>query len=92
MSERETRRVGEVDPGDRTFSFKKTLSGAAPHTVVLADHDIPKLVAGYRIFPHGETSSRMTVDESTITQLGFNLLSGADTEVAHVLVHGTVDG
>ena len=75
------------------MSFKKTLAGSPPHAVAFSDYDLPNMKdALYRILPHGETSARLTVDESTITEQGFSLLGGADAEVAHIFIHGRIEG
>jgi hypothetical protein len=100
MLTRDTHRAGEEVAktpaamiGNEFMSFKVTLSGAAPHAITFSGQSLPDMYDNlYRVFPHGETASRLTVDESTITEAGFSLLGGADTEVAHILVHGKIAG
>jgi hypothetical protein len=96
---RQTHRPSELitqaqEGGQALFSFKKTLSGAAPHTVAFADHGFKNMKnASYRVTVGGEfASGACNVDESTITTQGFSLLGGADTEIAHVWIHGEVEG
>lgn len=97
-NQRQTHRPNELVTqaqvgGQALFSFKQTLSGVAPHTVAFAAHGLKDMAdADYRVVPHGETAGRVTVDESTITEQGFSLLGGADTEVVHIMVHGKVEG
>jgi len=96
-SQRQTHRPNELvtqaqSGGDALFSFKVTIT-ADPEPVAfqalgfkdMADED-------YRVVPHGETSSRVVVDESTISKTGFNLINGVASEVVHVMVHGKVEG
>jgi hypothetical protein len=67
---------------------KITLSGT-PHTVTFSDLGMQSMAdADYLVLLDGETAARLTVDESTITTLGFDVLGGAAAEVAHVLVVG----
>lgn len=97
---RDTHRVNEeivkapsAMVGEEFMSFKATLSGAAPHAITFSAQSLPDMYDNlYRVFPHGETTGRVTVDESTIAATGFSLLGGADTEVVHILVHGKIAG
>ena len=70
-----------------------TQSGAAPFSVVLEDHGLSKMAdANYAVIVQGETVARATVDQSTITASGFDVLGGADTEVLHIVIVGRLDG
>ena len=87
-----TKRGEKVDAtlvdGDTLFSFKTTLSGAAPHAVRFVNFDLPNMAdTVYRIMIHGETSAK--VDESSITGAGFDLTGGVAGEVVHIWIHGT---
>jgi hypothetical protein len=100
MSTRDTHRAGEEIAkapsemvGEELVSFKVTLAGAAPHAITFSGQNLPDMYDNqYRVIPHGETASRVTVDESTISETGFSLLSGVAAEVVHILVHGKVAG
>ena len=79
--------------GQEIMSFKKTLSGAAPHAVLFSDHDLPNMADDqYRVFVQGEVTTFPNVDESSIATTGFSLLNGLATEVIHILVHGKIAG
>jgi hypothetical protein len=70
-----------------------TQVGAAPFSVDLeAQGMMPMANASYVVIVQGETASRVTVDQSTIAVGGFDVLGGADTEVLHLVVIGTVAG
>lgn len=92
--ERVTHRASErIDAdtiaGKQLYTFKKTLSGSAPHTVTLADHGVPDMLdANYTIHVSGEFAAATSVDESTITSKLFNLIGGANGEIAHITVIG----
>lgn len=80
---RDTHRAGE----HIARGAKVTLSGVAPHSITIAELGLaPMENADYLVFPHGETAARVTVDESSITKEGFDLLGGADTEVVHIMI------
>jgi len=95
---RDTHRAGEEivkapteQVGKEFQSFKLTLVGAAPHVVSFRALGLQNMAnVGYVVQVQGETAARVTVDESTITTDGFNLLGGAAAEVVHVLVHGAI--
>lgn len=68
---------------------KITQSGAAPLVVDLeAEGLLPMFDTNYVVLTGGETAVRTTVDESSMTKNGFDVLGGADTEVHHLLVVG----
>lgn len=70
-------------------SAQITQAGAAPFSVVLADHGLNDMAdTGYVVIVQGETAARVTVDQSTIALTGFDVLGGADTEVLHVMIVG----
>lgn len=99
MSNRQTHRPNELIThaqvgGQSLFSFKATLSGAAPHAIAFKDYVQNDMAdTDYRVTVGGEfASGACNVDESTITKTGFSLLGGADTEIAHVWVHGKIEG
>jgi hypothetical protein len=74
-------------------AFSVTLSGAAPHAVTFAANDCPNFAdTNYLVIPHGETASRVTVDESSKTMTGFSLLSGVAGEVVHIICVGRLSG
>lgn len=74
-------------------SFKVTQAGAAPLVVNFETLGLKKMAnADYTVLTGGETAALTTVDESTITTEGFNVLGGADTEVHHITVVGTLAG
>lgn len=73
-------------------ALKVTLSGAT-HSVVFEDEGRVNMEdADYVVLLQGETTSRLTVDESTITKTGFDILGGLAAEVGHVLVVGRLSG
>lgn len=74
-------------------AFTVTLSGAAPHSVTFAAAGLPNMAStDYTVVVHGETASRVTVDESTKTVSGFDILSGLATEVVHIHCIGRLAG
>ncbi|MCU0912941.1 MAG: hypothetical protein MUC88_00085 [Planctomycetes bacterium] len=75
--------------GEKILSFKVTLAGSAPHSILFKDQGLlPMADANYRILVGGETASVVHVDESSITEAGFDLLHGVAAEIVHVLVQG----
>ena len=83
--------TGAAKAGVSIQSFKVTQSGAAPLVVNFEALGLPNMAnADYVVITGGETASRTTVDESAITAAGFEVLAGADTEVHHLLVVGTL--
>ena len=100
MVSRNTTKDGEevVQPipaqeGEKLFSFKETLGGT-PHVFTFAAAGLPDMEdSDYRILIQGEFAAATTAvgaDESTITPQGFSILRGANTEVAHIMIHGNV--
>lgn len=70
-----------------------TQSGVAPLVVDLEAEGLsPMEDTNYVVIAQGETVARVTVDQSTITKTGFNVLGGADTEVVHLLIIGRLAG
>ena len=70
-----------------------TQSGASPFSVVLEDAGMKNMEDDeYVVIVQGETAARVTVDQSSLTKVGFDILGGADTEVLHVLVVGRLSG
>ena len=69
------------------------VSGGAPDTVVLADLGLSDMADDqYAVLVDGETAARVTVDESTKTPQGFDILGGGATEVLNVVVVGRLKG
>jgi hypothetical protein len=81
--------VNAVQGGLAMASFKKT-AGGSPETVTFKDAGLPDMAADseYVVQVGGETAARVTVDESTITPAGFDVLGAAASEVLHITVHG----
>lgn len=85
--------VGATKPGVSIQTLKKTQSGAAPLVVDLEAEGLETMAdANYVVLTGGETAARTTVDESTITKTGFNVLGGANAEVHHLVIIGRVKG
>mgnify|MGYP003404569185 CR=1 FL=1 len=84
--------VGASKPGVGIVPFKVTLSGAL-HVVSLSALGLqPMADTSYCVQVEGETVSRLTVDESTITVNGFSIIGGLAAEVAHVVLVGRIEG
>lgn len=97
MQTRDTHRAGEEiakapsTQVGKELQTKKIVLGGSPHTVNLAAEGLePMEDTDYVVQLQGETVARITVDESTITTDGFDILGGANTEVAHVSIHGVI--
>lgn len=85
--------TGAAKAGVSVQQAQVTLSGAAPHTIDLeAAGFLPMANAGYCVLAGGETAAAVTVDQSTMTAAGFDLLGGADTEVVHLVIVGCLKG
>jgi len=85
--------AGAAEAGITVQAKQVTQSGAAPFSVDLEAVGMKKMAnTSYVVIVQGETASRATVDQSTIAVGGFDVLGGADTEVLHLVVIGTVDG
>lgn len=71
---------------------KITQSGAAPFSVVLADHGLNDMAdSDYCVLLGGEDAD-VAVDESTITPQGFDILGGDAADVIHVVLVGRIKG
>ena len=69
----------------------KVISAGTPDTVSFAALGLPDMDdPDYLVFVGGEGA--FTVDESTITAQGFDILGGAASNVMHVLVVGKLKG
>ena len=77
-----------------TIQTKKiTQPGAAPLVVDLVAEGLTAMAdTDYVVLVQGETVARVTVDESSVTTAGFDVLGGAITEVVHLVVIGRVAG
>ncbi len=76
-------------PGMSIQAAQVTQVGASPFSVDLAAQGLaPMANTSYAVIVQGETAARVTVDQSSITVNGFDVLGGADTEVLHLLVVG----
>jgi len=76
-----------------TNSWTETLSGAAPHSLTFEGASRPNMAdASYQVLVDGETAGRVTVDESSKTATGFDVLGGVAAEVVHVVVIGRLEG
>lgn len=82
--------AGAVGPGVTVQAKQITQVGAAPLVVDLeAEEGLgPMADANYVVICQGQTAGRVTVDQATITETGFNVLGGAAAEVIHVLIVG----
>jgi len=81
---------GKKSQGMNAFSIT---SGGSPDSVVFADLALPDMAdADYQVLCDGETVARVTVDESSKTAFGFDILGGAGAEVIHVVVVGRIEG
>lgn len=99
MSTRDTHRQGEeiakapsamVD--EELQSAKYTMSGGGPHSVTFNELGLEDMAnPDYRIMVQGEfASNNVHIDESTISETGFDIVNGADTEIAHLFIHGKI--
>jgi hypothetical protein len=71
-------------------SAKVTLSGAT-HAFTFLGAGLENMKDRlYRVVLTGETVAATRVDESTITEAGFDIIGGAAAEVAHIMVHGQI--
>lgn len=69
-------------------SAKVTLAGT-PESVTFSGMGLEDMADNqYRVVVGGETAA--TVDESTLTTVGFDIIGGSASDVAHVFVHGKV--
>ena len=85
--------VGSPSTGKSLQSAQVTQAGASPFVVDLEAIGLRSMAdTAYVVIAEGETAARVTVDQSTITEAGFSLLGGADTEVIHLMVMGRVRG
>ena len=97
MTTRDTHRQGEevakapsamVD--QELQSAKVVLAGAAD-SLTFAGMGLEDMAdVEYRVAVLGEFAGVVSVDESSITEQGFDLVGGAASEVAHVWVHGKI--
>lgn len=84
---------GAAKAGVTVIPLLITQSGAAPLVVTFASLDLPNMAdADYVVITSGETASVTTVDESTKTVSGFNVLGGLNTEIHNIVVIGRVSG
>ncbi len=85
--------VAAAKPGVGFQTKQITQAGASPFSVVFADLAMDDMAdATYTVNVGGETAGAPKVDQGTITPEGFDIVGGADTEVLHVLVAGTLRG
>ncbi len=85
--------MGAQDEGFTLQSKQITQPGAAPLVVDLAAEGFKVMAdTAYTVVVDGETAARVTVDQSTITETGFNVLGGAITEIIHVQICGRIAG
>lgn len=85
--------AGAGDHGISIQSKQVTQAGASPYSVVLADHGFQRMAdTNYTVLVGGETVGAPKVDQSTITQDGFDVTGGADTEVLHITIIGRLAG
>lgn len=67
--------------------------GASPFTINLEAQGLaPMADAGYVVIVQGETAARVTVDQSTMSAAGFDVIGGAAAEVLHLLIVGRLKG
>ncbi len=90
--------IGSNVPGIGIQAFS-VLSTGTPDTVVLAStyvngHALINMAnTNYQVLVDGETANdKISVDESSKTTLGFDILQGTAAEVLHVVVIGTLAG
>jgi hypothetical protein len=94
---RDTHRVGEQvaklpvnQLGQEFQAAKLTLSGAS-EAVTFKGLGLEDMADDqYVVLLSGEFASTAYVDESTISETGFTIVDGANTEVAHLLIVGKV--
>lgn len=75
--------------GARGTHVIRLVSGGTPDSVAFADLGLIGMAdTSYLVLVDGETVGRVTVDESSKTVDGFDILGGAAAEVLQVLVIG----
>ena len=85
--------AGAAAPGVSIQHKVITQPGTAPLVVNFADEGMADMAnADYTVIAQGETTARVTVDDDTRAVTGFNVLAGAQNEVIHLIVIGTVAG
>ncbi len=85
--------AGAAKAGVSIQQKKVTLVGAAPHSINLVAQGLSAMEdTSYCVLADGETAARVTVDESTMTVSGFDLLGGAAAEVVHLVIVGRLKG
>lgn len=84
--------AGAAEAGVSVQAAQITQAGASPFAIDLEAQGLARMAnTSYVVIVQGETASRVTVDQSTITAAGFSVAGGADTEVLHVLIVGRLD-
>ena len=84
---------GAISEGVTLQAAQITQVGTAPYSLVLADHGLENMAStDYVVIIGGETTGYPYVDQSTITETGFDVLGAAATEVLHVAIIGRIQG
>jgi len=83
--------AGAAQAGVSVQYAQVTQSGASPYSVDLEAWGMAKMGnTSYVVIAQGETASRVTVDQSTMTVDGFDVLGGIDAEILHLVVIGRI--
>lgn len=82
--------AGASKPGISIQIDRVSQVGPSPLTVTFNSDGPLKPMADdqYLVFVGGQTVARATVDETSITLNGFDIIGGADGEVLHIMVVG----